>query len=431
MNRRHFIKSSAAASVVYSSLPLLSAVRNTANARLALIGSGWWGMNILREAIAAKGVTVVGLCDVDQNALQAAKEEVSQLNGNTPKTYSDYREMLQREKPQIVIVATPDHWHALPAIAAMEQGADIYLEKPIGHTVYEGLAIMRTARKLGRIVQVGTHRRVSPHNISGMEFLKSGQVGKISMVRCFVNYGGDAGSPVPDEEVPKGLDWDMWCGPAPYRPFNKKIHPKGFRHFMDYANGTIGDWGIHWFDQVLWWTDERFPKSVHATGGRFIKQDNTDAPDTLVANYEFEDFTLTWENRLCAPNTTTTTNIGCYFYGTEGTFHMGWLDGWSFYPRKKGAGPIHVSPQLNSPDKQNIKELWADFAKAIESRNLPACDIEHGYLATNISLLGVVSHKLGRSVRWDGDKHVIIGDKEANALLHRDYRGEWEYPSWM
>lgn len=428
MNRRNFIKSSAAASLAYSALPLYSAVNRSQTARLAIIGSGWWGMNILREAIAAQGVKVVGMCDVDKNTLTAAVAEVNKLNGDTPKRYTDYREMLQQEKPQIVIVATPDHWHALPAIAAMEQGADVYLEKPIGHTIYEGLAILRTARRLGRIVQVGTHRRMSPHNVSGMEFLRSGKVGKISMVRCFVNYGGGAGSMMPDEEAPEGLDWDMWCGPAPLTPYNKKIHPKGFRQFMNYANGTIGDWGIHWFDQVLWWTEERYPKSVYATGGRFIKEDNTDAPDTLLANFEFEDFTMSWENRLCAPNTTATSNIGCYFYGTEGTFHMGWLDGWSFYPRKNGTGPIHVKPQLNSPDHQNIKELWSDFITSIESRERPSCDIEHGYYATNISLLGVLSYKLGRSVRWDGEAHKAIGDAEANALLKREYRGEWEYP---
>lgn len=429
MNRRHFLKSSAAASVVYSSLPFYSAIRNTQKVRIALIGCGWWGMNILREAIAAQGIKVVGLCDVDRSARDKTAAEVKSLNGDTPKLYNDYREMLQREKPQIVIVATPDHWHALTAIAAIKQGADVYIEKPISHTVYEGLAIVQAARKHGRIVQVGTHRRISPHNISGMEFLRSGKVGKISQVSCFVNYGGGPGEKVPDQETPEGLDWDLWCGPAPLSAFNPKIHPKGFRQFMDYANGTIGDWGIHWFDQVLWWTEEKYPKSVYATGGRFVKQDNTDAPDTLVANFEFESFTLNWENRLCAPNTTSQSNIGCYFYGTEGTFHMGWRDGWTFYPRKEGETPIHVEPQLNQPDGQNIRELWADFLACIESRQHPVCDIEIGYRSTNVSLLAVMSYKLGRSIRWDGEKNQVIGDPEAGKLLRREYRGDWEYPA--
>ncbi|WKN41055.1 Gfo/Idh/MocA family oxidoreductase [Tunicatimonas pelagia] len=431
MNRRDFIKSSAGAtagaSLAYSPFSLPSPSQNK-KYTTALIGSGWWGMNILREAIAADRSKVVALCDVDQRQLDQAMEETGKLTSDRPKRYTDYRELLAAEKPEIVIVATPDHWHPLQTIAAVEAGAHVYVEKPIGHTVNEGKAMVQAARANNRMVQVGTHRRVSPHNISGMEFLKSGRAGKIGMVRAFVHYPGGAGEITPNSEPPAGLDWDMWCGPAALVPYNERIHPKGFRHFLEFANGQIGDWGIHWLDQVLWWTEEKAPKSVHSVAARHIREDSTTAPDTQVVNYEFEDFTAVWEHRQYAANQAEKHNIGCYFYGTEGTFHMGWLDGWTFYPSKKGGEIIHVEPQLRDPDKQNIKELWTDFLSSIESDKLPVCDIEIGHRSTNMSLLGMLSHQLGRSVTWDDDKGVIPNDPEANALLQRKYRDPWEYP---
>lgn len=427
MNRRHFIKTSAASSLAYSAFSL-PAPGQDKKYTTALIGSGWWGMNILRSAMAAGSSQVVALCDVDQRQLDGAMAEVTQLSSDRPRAYRDYRELLQKEKPELVIVATPDHWHPLITIAAVEAGAHVYVEKPISHTINEGKAMVQAARKHNRIVQVGTHRRVSPHNISGMEFLKSGKVGKIGMVRAFVHYPGGPGEPVPDSEPPAGLDWDMWCGPAALVPYNETIHPKGFRQYLEFANGQIGDWGIHWLDQILWWTEEKYPKSVHSVAARHIKEDHTTAPDTQVVNYEFEDFTAVWEHRQYGGNDAENHNIGCYFYGTEGTFHMGWLDGWTFYPSKKTGEIMHMEPQLHQPDSQNIPELWTDFLASVKSGTLPVCDIEIGHHSTNMSLLAMLSHKLGRSVQWDGEKGVIPDDPEANKLLSRQYRDPWEYP---
>ncbi|MEM9888400.1 MAG: Gfo/Idh/MocA family oxidoreductase [Bacteroidota bacterium] len=429
MKRRQFVKSTANASFAISALPLLSATfKKNKTYRLGLIGSGWWGMNILREAIYSKVVKVVGICDVDERALKKVGTEVETLSADQPKQYKDFRELIDKEELDIVIVATPDHWHALNAIYAIQNGCHVFLEKPIGHTINEGRAILKAARDRQVVVQVDTHRRASAHNISAMDFLKSGKVGKISSVKCFVNNNQGAGSKTPNEKPPAGLDWDMWCGPAPYTPFNPRIHPKGFRNFLDYANGTLGDWGIHWFDQVLWWTEERYPKTVFSSGGRYVKEDNTDAPDTQYALYEFESFNLHWEHKLTAKNVNEEHNIGCYFYGTEGTLHLGWRDGWTFYPSKKSQSKIKVDAQLNAPNLQNIKELWADFIQAIEMGRRPICDIEDGHLASNVSLLGMLSYKLGRSIEWDGKNEEILNDPEANKLLHRDYRGEWEYP---
>jgi len=426
MNRRDFIKASVAANAALMAVPILRA--QDRKYRTALIGSGWWGGNILRCAMQEGSSKIVALCDVDQNQLAPAIRAVVKLSGDQPKGYGDFRELLEKEKPEIVIVATPDHWHPLIMIAAVKGGAHVYVEKPIGHTIREGRAMIKAAREADRVVQVGTHRRVSPHNVSGMQFLKSGKVGKIGMVRAFVHYPGGPGQMIPDSDPPAGLDWSMWCGPAPLRPFNKTIHPKGFRNFLEYANGTLGDWGVHWMDQILWWTEEKYPRTVFSTGGRHIKRDNTDAPDTQVASFKFDSFTAVWEHRTYAGNEAEKTNIGAYFYGTEGTFHMGWLDGWTFYPSRKGQPIVHEDPKLNEPDQQNIRELWADFIASIRTGRRPVCDIETGHRSTNMSLLAMLSLKLGRSLQWDGEKEVVPGDPEANSRLSRVYRAPWHYP---
>ena len=237
---------------------------------VVLIGSGWWGMNILREAIRSGEVTVAALCDVDERQIKKCEEEVRQLCSDRPKHYKDYRECLQKEKPDIAIIATPDHWHALTAIEAMKNGAHIFLEKPVSHTVKEGTAIQQTARDTQRICIVDFHRRYSPHNVSGMEFLQSGKAGKIEEVQAFVNYRWGMGSLNEQEEIPAGLDWDFYCGPSDPVPYSSRIHPRSWRQYSHFANGQIGDWGPHWFDQILWWTEEKLP-------GKFSLR-----PDTLV-----------------------------------------------------------------------------------------------------------------------------------------------------
>lgn len=445
IDRRMFLKSSVATGLTLG-FPAVAGARRDKTYRTALIGSGWWGTNILREAVASGRCKTVALVDVDRRQLDKCAEELGKWTSDRPKRYEDYREMLEKEKPEIAIVATPDHWHALPTIDAVNAGAHVYVEKPIGHTIMEGRAMVNAARKAERVVQVGTHRRISPHNVSGMKFLQEGKAGKIGMVRCFVLYGGNGPEePKQNFEPPKEINWDLWCGPAPMRPYNGDpenpwrggIHPRGFRQYLDYANGTLGDWGVHWLDQVLWVMERKWPKTIHSLGGRPIlgepvlteEHQTTDAPDHQVATYEFDDLTVTWEHRRFSGNPAEKSeNVGCFFYGTKGTFHMGWRQGWTFYPRGRGGNEIHEEPQLNPPDNQNIKELWADFLQAIETGGKPVCDIEEIHYSTNLSLLGMLSYKLGRSVEWDGQREVCIGDPEANKLLRRQYRTPWEYP---
>ncbi len=433
--RRHFLVTSGGA--LLSAPFILGQKKSEQKYRIALIGSGWWGMNILREALAHGAGQCVALCDVDRDALEVSAEEVGDDTGTTPAIYSDYRELLEKEAIDIAIIATPDHWHALQTIAAVEAGAHVFVEKPTGHTVMESRAMVNAARASGKIVQVGLHRRIGPHHVSGMKFLKEGGAGDIGMVRMFAHGGGGGEAPEQNAPVPDGMDWDLYCGPAPLRPFNRKIHPGGFRGFLDFANGTLGDWGVHWLDQVLWWTDEKYPKKVYSTGGRPVRgepvlneiEQTTDAPDTQVAVYDFEGFSAVWEHRQYAGNAAEKASVGCYFYGTKGTFHMGWRDGWTFYPSRRGEQEIHEDPQFdNDRDGHNVQLLWNDFITAIEKGSKPVADVETGHLSTNLSLLGMASLKLGRAIEWDGANERIIGDEAANALLRRDYRGSWEYP---
>jgi predicted dehydrogenase len=435
LTRRHFLKTSAAATFALNAVPLLAADPGR-KYRTALIGSGWWGKNILKEAMANGRVKVVALCDVDANTLEVAAEQVNDLSGEQPKAYKDFRELLEKEKPEVVIIASPDHWHALHTIAALKSGAHVFVEKPTGHTVNESRAMLRAARESGRVVQVGLHRRIGPHHVSGMKFLKSGAVGDVGMVRLFAHSGGGKEAPSLNSAPPDGMDWNMWCGPAPVRPFNSKIHPGGWRQYLDYGNGQLGDWGVHWLDQVLWWSEEKYPHRVYSSAGRPVrgpavlneKEQSSDAPDYQVAVYEFEKFTCVWEHRRFAENNAEKHKIGSYYYGTKGTLHIGWRDGWTFYPVNTRDKIIHEDAQLQEPDGHNLKLLWADFLTAIDGNSKGVANIEVAHRASVLPLLGMISWRVGRSINWDGAKEQITGDPEAAKLLSRPYRAPWVYP---
>jgi predicted dehydrogenase len=434
--RRQLMQAAAATAILGAPFVLTARQAEQRRFRTALIGAGWWGKNILREAIASKRCYITSLCDVDPGVLEQVQDQVNDLTGTSPKTFKDYRELLDQDKPDIAIIATPDHWHALQGIAALRAGAHLYVEKPTGHTVNESRAVVNAARQTGKVVQVGLHRRIGPHHVSARKFFLAGNVGEVGMIRCFADGGGGKENATDDADPPEGMDWDMWCGPGPLRPFNRKLHPGGWRNFLDYANGQLGDWGVHWLDQVQWFTGVQHPRRIFSAAGRQIRgtpvNDGTrmtsDAPDHQVVVYDFEPFTCTWEHRQFAGNATEHHGIGVYFYGTKGILHVGWRDGWTFYPAS-GNRPVHEDAHLQEPDGHNIALLWADFIGAIDEGRRAVADIEPAHRASAMAMLGMVSWKAGRSLAWDGTEQRIVGDPEANAMLARAYRRPWQYPA--
>src|SRR5512135_957964 len=257
MNRRKFLQTSGLgfAALAITKFPSFAAELADQKKRVGLIGSGWYGKVDLLRLIQVEPVEVVSLCDVDKRMLAEAAEIVAgrQRSKKKPRTYGDYRAMLREKDLDIVLIATPDHWHPLAMIAAVEAGADVYVQKPISVDIVEGQAMLAAARRNKRVVQVGTQRRSTPHLIEARDtILREGKLGKVGLVEVYSYYGGGAGPDPEDSDPPEYLDWEMWTGPAPMRPYNRMKHPRGWRSFMEYGNGTIGDLCIHMLDAARW-----------------------------------------------------------------------------------------------------------------------------------------------------------------------------------
>jgi len=429
MDRRKFIKQSLLAGATASQFQVNVWARHKIKKyRTVLIGAGWWGNNILGEAMASGSCEIVGICDVDENYNKNTAERVEKVMGNRPNTHTDFRELLVEQKPEIAIIATPEHWHALQTIEALKTGCHVYVEKPIAHTINEGKAIVAAQKKYGKVIQVGLHRRTSPHCVKGQEMLRSGAVGDIKMIKVGVYSptADDLIQPLP--EPPPHLHWDLYLGPAAWQPFAPSIHPRGFRRFLNMTNGVIGDWGVHWMDQILWWSEEKFPKRIYSTGGMVNPDCGYDAPDFQTATFEFENFTVQWEHRRLGGDRSEKSPVGTYFYGTKGILFMGFFDGTLFYPNDKDQPVVQVNHAMHEPDGQNIRELWQDFLDAIEGRKKPVAGIESSHRATTMSLLAMISYKTGRAIRWDGVKQTIPEDPDALSLMQREYRAPWIYP---
>src|SRR5438876_5739212 len=288
MNRRQFLKLGSAAAVALSAasyIPTTFAAEKSK--RVGLIGTGWYGKADLFRLIQVAPVEVVSLCDVDRRMLADAAEQVAsrQVSKKKPRTYGDYRAMLKEKDLDLVLIATPDHWHALTMIAAVEAGTDVYVQKPISVDIVEGQAMLAAARKHQRVVQVGTQRRSTPHLIEARDqIIKEGKLGKIAMVEICCYYHMRARENPPDTAPPEYLDYEMWTGPAPLRPYNKLVHPRRWRAFMEYGNGIMGDMCIHMLDMVRWMLDLGWPKRVASTGGILVaKNSKVNITDTQTA----------------------------------------------------------------------------------------------------------------------------------------------------
>jgi predicted dehydrogenase len=444
MNRRQFLQVSAAG-LALSALPSYAAEFADQKKRVGLIGCGWYGKCDLFRLIQVAPVEVVSLCDVDKNMLSNAADMVAerQASKKKPRTYGDYREMLKEKDLDIVLIAPPDHWHALAMIEAAKAGADIYVQKPIGVDVVECQAMVAAARKYKRVVQVGTQRRSTPHLIEARDtIVREGKLGKVGMVEICCYYHMRTSENPPDTAPPENLDYEMWTGPAPMRPYNKLVHPRSWRAFMEYGNGIVGDMCIHMYDTARWMLGLGWPKSVTSTGGILVdKNSKSNISDTQTVTFDHGDLPIVWTHRTWGEAPDPKYPWAAIFYGDKGTLKAG-LMGYDFIPQGKGGQPIHrdVTYELEQfPEDKTEKDLekhvapairghMKNFLSCIADRSKPVADIEQGYISSAACILGNLSMKLGRSLKWDAEKGEVLEDGEANQLLCRPYRAPWVHP---
>src|SRR5436190_5275060 len=402
MNRRKFIQLGATG-LALSALGSYAAEFADQKKRVGLIGSGWYGKCDLLRLIQIAPVEVVSLCDVDKSMLADAAEIVAsrQASKKKPRTYADYREMLKEKDLDIVLIATPDHWHALPMIAAAESGADIYVQKPVSVDIVEGQAMLAAARKHGRVVQVGTQRRSTPHLIEARDrVIKEGKLGKVAYVEICCYWHMRATEKPPDTQPPDYLDYEMWTGPAPMRPYNKLVHPRGWRAFMEYGNGIVGDMCIHMLDMVRWMLDLGWPKSVSSLGGILgDKNSKANISDTQNATFDFGELQVVWQHRTWGSAPDPKYPWAAIFYGDKGTLKASVM-GYDFIPQGKGEA-IHkdVTYELEQyPEDKTEKDLekhcapairghMKDLLRCIATRGRPVADIEEGYISSASSIL--------------------------------------------
>lgn len=394
MNRRQFLSTSAvsAAALTFSKWGAHAwGAQDQKILRAGLIGSGWYGKVDLFRLIQVAPVEVVSLCDVDKQMLEEAAELTAtrQASKKKPRTYHDYREMLAEKDLDVVIVGTPDHWHALPAIAAMEAGADVYLEKPISVDIAEGEAMVAAARKYNRTVQVNTQRRSTPHLAEAREIVRAGKLGTIGHVEICCYYPMRTQDNPPDEAPPENLDYEMWTGPAPLRPYNKLVHPRSWRQFMEYGNGIVGDMCVHMYDMVRWMMGLGWPTRVSSSGGILVdKGSKANITDTQTAVFDHGDVEVVWTHRTWGTPPDPKYSWAAVLYGDKGTLKAS-VRSFDFTPRGPGEA-IHkdVTMELDQYPEDNteqgiekhtapaIRYHFKDFLQARANGTKPVADVK-------------------------------------------------------
>jgi predicted dehydrogenase len=443
MNRRDFLKGSTAALALSAGGYFVSAAEP--KLRVGLLGSGWYGKVDLFRLLQVAPVEVVSLCDVDKRMLADAADQVAgrQASKKKPRTYADYRDMLKARDLDVVLIATPDHWHALPMIAACQANIDVFVQKPISVDVAEGEAMVAAARKHKRVVQVGTQRRSTPHIVEARDrVVKEGKLGKVALVEIYCYYHMRTRENPPDEKPPEYLDYEMWTGPAPMRPYNRLVHPRSWRAFMEYGNGIVGDMCIHMLDMVRWMLGLGWPKRIASTGGILVdKKSKANITDTQTATFDFGDVKVVWQHRTWGEANDPEYPWGATLYGDKGTLKVD-VHKYAFTPLGQNK-PTMTGKALFEYDKYPIdrteKDLerhvasairrhMLDFLSARASRGKPVADIEEGHISTASCILANLALKLGRTLTWDAHRQRVVGDEEANKLLRRPYRSPWVHP---
>ncbi len=449
INRRRFLYTASAATAM-AALPSLGAdaldVVNGKPQRVGLIGAGWYGKSDLWRLVQVAPVEIVSICDPDTKMLDEAVKIASQRqkSGKEPRTYNDYREMLKEHEFDIVLVGSPDHWHALHGIAAIEAGADVYLQKPISRDVREGEAILDAARKHKRVVQIGTQRKSTPHLIDARkQVVEAGLLGKIGHVDmcCYFHMRANGNPPV--QPVPAHLDYEMWTGPAPLRPYDGLPHRRWWRTFTEYGNGIVGDMCVHMLDTARWMLDLGWPGRITSAGGIYVQTDGkSNISDTQTAIFEYPEFNCAWQHRTWGVPSDPDYPWALFIHGEKGVLKASTMRA-DFVPHDKKAKAIHFDcffEREKYPEDLTEKDIelnaapatrrhMLDFLAAIKTRGRPIADIEEGHISTASCILANVAADLGRPIAYDPKKREVSGDREATRRLRREYRKPWKHPA--
>ncbi len=407
----------------------------SANERVTLCVAGVRGQGgqLLATFASLPTATVKYVCDVDQSVLHQRIDETESRTGRRPEGISDFRRALDDPQVDAIVLGTPDHWHAIPTIMACQAGKDVYVEKPDGHNLLEGRSMLAAMRKYGRIVQLGTQGRSGPHLLSAMEYLRAGRLGRPVCAKAWESSRQGALAKRPDGDPPPGVDYDMWLGPAPKRPFNPNRFHGNWRWFFDYGTGDLGNDGVHRLDMARWALESAMagsgegplglPESVSAHGGKFYFDDEQEWPDTLQVTYAFASKLLTYEMRIWAPYTYHGESEGAAVFGDEGYMIIG-NSRWRHYSPK---GELVAEDAAG----YNLEGHAQNFIDCMHSRQRPAADLETvGSISSMLCHLGNAAWRAGRTLRFDAENYRFVGDEDANQYLTRpEYRAPWKLPS--
>jgi predicted dehydrogenase len=386
--------------------------------RLAVIGVRGRGSELANLFAENRGSEVVAVCDIDDAVLEKPVKLVEKQTGKAPRTEKDFRRLLDDKSIDAIAVATPDHWHALIAVMGCQAGKDVYVEKPVSHNVVEGRRIVEAARKYSRVVQAGTQRRSMDHVKDAIAFVQSGKLGKVGMARAWIHQQRKSighGKPGP---VPEGVDYAMWQGPAPDRPFMANRFHYNWHWFWNWGTGEIGNNGIHGVDVARWGLGVDSPLAVTSGGGKYVFDDDQEVPDTQVTTWEFPNAVIVWEHRMWSKHGTEGSGFGIAFYGDQGTLIV-----------DEKSWRVVDGPEAGGTQTTGMSAHIQNFLDCVKSRNKPNADIEIGHLSTRLCHLGNIAYRLGRKLTFDGASEQFPNDPQANRLLSREYSNRFEMPS--
>ncbi len=440
--RRAFAKKSAAALTALGYQRVLGA---NDRVRLGFIGVGNRGNKLLRAMQEFADQHIGAVCDIRADHI----DQAVQTAGTQPARFGDYRKLLEQSDIDAVVVATPDHWHALQMIDACQAGKDVYVEKPLSRTIVEGRRMVEVAEETKRVVQVGIHRRSSPYCLEAAEIVREGGIGHVTVARCgrIANeWPLGIGNPA-DADPPAGVDWDLYLGPAPANPYNPNRGRFKFRWFHDYSGGQLTDNGVHFLDLIQWGLGKDRPLSVTAIGGKYALQDNREIPDTMEVLWEYPHGTLvTFSHFDCnaAPIIAKERGFLAEFRGTKGTMYV-YFDGYEIVPERNASLPTAA----NNPVDRTLERTYRDsfrpameakagkgsadprfhirnFLDCIKSRAKCNCDVETAHRSTTTAIIGNIAHKTSTHLRWNAAGERFTNSDEANRLLHYEYRAPWK-----